>query len=283
MLRASSVRVTRRLARRLSTVECDAEDADAVQRCVAQFGEQPFVVRRFARDWTLVRARDPLERLRSALGGVNVPIEAGSDYLSADLIDVPGDLYVAALQQLAAAGDDGGAARATAYMAQVSVHALPEAARQLFAERVPTLAPAGIPPPYRTNVWLGPIGTVTPAHRDPYPNIVVQLLGAKVVRLYTPGDAGMYPFERGASLQTNTSRVDVEAAEIDPQFAAFAERRKDDERVVTLAPGDALHIPRHWWHHVRATSVSATVNFWWPAPRQLPDFEPGRAGIRASD
>ena len=93
----------------------------------------------------------------------------------------------------------------------------------------------------------------------------------------------MYPFERGASLQTNTSRVDVEAAEIDPQFAAFAERRKDDERVVTLAPGDALHIPRHWWHHVRATSVSATVNFWWPAPRQLPDFEPGSAGIRAAD
>ena len=46
-----------------------------------------------------MRARDPLERLRSALGGVNVPIEAGSDYLSADLIDVPGDLYVAALQQ----------------------------------------------------------------------------------------------------------------------------------------------------------------------------------------
>ena len=217
--------------------------------------------------------------MRSALSGANVPIEAGSDYLSADLIDVPGDLYVAALQQLAAAGDDDGAApRATAYMAQVSVHALPEAARRLFAEHVPTLAPAASPPPYRTNVWLGPTGTVTPAHRDPYPNIVVQLLGAKVVRLYTPGDAGMYPFERGASLQTNTSRVDVEAAEIDPQFAAFAARRRDDERVVTLAPGDALHIPRHWWHHVRATSVSATVNFWWPAPRQLPDFEPGGVG-----
>ena len=151
MLRAASVRVTRRLARRLSTVECDAEDADAVQRCVAQFGEQPFVVRRFARDWTLVRARDPLERLRSALGGVNVPIEAGSDYLSADLIDVPGDLYVAALQQLAAAGDDGGAARATAYMAQVSVHALPEAARDgplgdCYEVRRPSRPPPGPSP-----------------------------------------------------------------------------------------------------------------------------------------
>ena len=67
MLRGSSLRVTRRLARRLTTVECDVEDTDAVQRCVAQFGEQPFVVRRFARDWTLVKSRDPLESLRSAL------------------------------------------------------------------------------------------------------------------------------------------------------------------------------------------------------------------------
>ena len=32
---------------------------------------------------------------------------------------------------------------------------------------------------------------------------------------------------------------------------------------VELAPGDALLIPRGWWHYARSLSVSFSVSFWW--------------------
>jgi hypothetical protein len=33
--------------------------------------------------------------------------------------------------------------------------------------------------------------------------------------------------------------------------------------VAELAPGDAIYIPRRWWHHVRTLVSSVSVNLWW--------------------
>jgi len=39
---------------------------------------------------------------------------------------------------------------------------------------------------YDSSIWLGQAPTYTPLHRDPNPNLFVQLAGRKVVRLYEP-------------------------------------------------------------------------------------------------
>ena len=47
-------------------------------------------------------------------------------------------------------------------------------------------------------VWLGPAGTVTPLHRDPYHNALCQVWGTKLVRMYRASDSPrMYPFPGG--------------------------------------------------------------------------------------
>ena len=42
--------------------------------------------------------------------------------------------------------------------------------------------------------------------RDPYDNVLVQLIGSKSLTLIPRGDEGMYPFPRN-TLQSNTSQV----------------------------------------------------------------------------
>ena len=71
-----------------------------------------------------------------------------------------------------------------------------------------------------------------------------------------------------ATAQGNVSAVDVEAPLGDPadaastaaRFPLFARAQPYD---VLLGPGDAVFIPKGWWHYVRALTTSASVNFWW--------------------
>jgi hypothetical protein len=47
---------------------------------------------------------------------------------------------------------------------------------------------------------------------------------------------------------------------------------KDQALVAELAPGDALYIPKLWWHQVESTApFNALVNYWWDAFSIGPD------------
>lgn len=40
----------------------------------------------------------------------------------------------------------------------------------------------------------------------------------------------------------------------------------------SICQGDAIHIPKHWWHEVESDEWTIAVNFWWnenPHPAQL--------------
>ena len=116
------------------------------------------------------------------------------------------------------------------------------------------------------NVWIGTAGTKTRLHYDAYNNLLCQVAGYKFVRLFSPSQSGLlYTIAGGASggvgpdAQGNISAVDVEHPD-GTAHPRFGDAQPFD---CVLGPGDALFIPKGWWHYVRSLSVSVSVNFWW--------------------
>ncbi|XP_032086532.1 bifunctional peptidase and arginyl-hydroxylase JMJD5 isoform X2 [Thamnophis elegans] len=108
------------------------------------------------------------------------------------------------------------------------------------------------------NAWFGPSGTISPLHQDPQQNFLVQVMGRKYVRLFSPDQSEkLYPHE--GHLLHNTSQVDVEHPDLEkfPNFKAAAFQD------CILSPGEVLFIPASYWHYVRALDTSFSVSFWW--------------------
>ena len=115
------------------------------------------------------------------------------------------------------------------------------------------------------NVWIGPGGTVSPLHTDPYHNLLCQVVGQKYVRLYSPYETEkLYPkvVEKDEIDMSNTSQVDVEA-DSKVNERDFPHFKDADYMETILNEGDILYIPVGWWHYVRSLTVSMSVSFWW--------------------
>jgi hypothetical protein len=109
-------------------------------------------------------------------------------------------------------------------------------------------------------LWLG--GPVkTQIHHDRDHNLACVIAGRRRFVLFPPEEVGnLYigPIENPPPL----SLVDLEAPDFErfPRFATAMARAV----VCELVPGEALFIPRHWWHHVSSLDpYNALVNYWW--------------------
>ncbi|KAH8204456.1 hypothetical protein TruAng_001372 [Truncatella angustata] len=157
------------------------------------------------------------------------------------------------------------------YIAQSQLNELPEPLRNDLP--VPSIVEhAGKGDVYDSSIWLGLEPTYTPLHRDPNPNLFVQLLSDKTIRLLTPtlgqqlyarvqnqlGSRGNSRF-RGTEMMQGPER----AALYD---AVWGSELSEDILEAVLQPNDALFIPKGWWHSVRSNfhdgRLNASVNWW---------------------
>ncbi|EOD18913.1 hypothetical protein EMIHUDRAFT_436206 [Emiliania huxleyi CCMP1516] len=219
----------------------------------------------FARDWPAVASTaglPPHEAMRwlagelaAGAGDLVLDAEVGCSYLDAELVPVSVPALAAYLSEPRAAVEAPGP-----YLAQAD----------LFAER-PGLRERLLPPsltdrtprPYRTVAWLGG-ATSSPLHHDPYAGLLVQQIGRKRCALLPPDSPSTQSLPRHTLLQGNSSPVDPFAPRRDteryPDYPAAAVLEH------VLSEGDALLIPRRWWHAVRtddSTFASFSLTLWW--------------------
>ncbi|HTI68234.1 MAG TPA: cupin-like domain-containing protein [Caulobacteraceae bacterium] len=109
-------------------------------------------------------------------------------------------------------------------------------------------------------MWIGPRGAFTPLHHDLTNNLLLQLVGRKVVLMAPPGETPrLYNDHHVYSRIRDLTAPDV--------LARFPKLEGVRVHRVALDPGDALFIPLGWWHQVSALDFSVTIthtNFLWP-------------------
>ena len=225
----------------------------------------PFVVRGFARDWpAMSRWRDPSDLCRRAGPGRVVPVEKGLSYTD----EAWGQGIVPWSDFLARIGWSSSACEPL-YLAQHTLHTqFPWLAHDII---LPDYVYACPPHPgyvaYHEgmdpiqSVWIGPRGTDSPAHTDPYYNCYVQVVGHKHVWLAPPPLTlpAMSPDAAFGSMLQNTTQLSVwEAA----QSPAFVQEVVPHAQDTELHPGDMLFLPPMWWHAMKSTSQSFSVSFW---------------------
>ena len=124
--------------------------------------------------------------------------------------------------------------------------------------------------PAAPRIWLGHASHVS-AHYDTVDNLACVVAGRRRFTLYAPElIESLYvgPIDNtmaGQPVSLAASSPD------DAKYPRFAEVR-GQAMVAELETGDALYLPKLWWHQVEALSpFNGLVNYWWDAFSAGPD------------
>jgi hypothetical protein len=126
-------------------------------------------------------------------------------------------------------------------------------------------------PDIEPRVWVGNASLVS-CHYDTFDNVACVVAGERRFTLYPPdaiGDLYVGPIDH--TMSGPPVSLAAGSAPGDPRYPRFEAAR---ERALTaeLKPGDALYLPKLWWHQVEATRpFNVLVNFWWDGFRAGPD------------
>jgi hypothetical protein len=132
---------------------------------------------------------------------------------------------------------------------------------------------------YASSLWLGRPPTYTPLHRDPNPNLFIQLAGRKTIRLLppevgdrlyhdlitrlSPGTASFSSRIRGEEMMAGREKKALHDAVWD-ESDGYGELVRTYGFETTLGLGETLFTPKGWWHSVKGVGegVTASVNWW---------------------
>ena len=121
-------------------------------------------------------------------------------------------------------------------------------------------------------IWLGHAADVS-SHYDTFDNLACVIAGRRRFTLYAPqliGRLYMGPIDHTMSGATVRLAASAPAGS-EGQFPLF-EPVRAQALVAELEPGDALYLPKLWWHQVQSTApFNGLVNFWWDAFSSGPD------------
>jgi len=128
-----------------------------------------------------------------------------------------------------------------------------------------------LPPSARARLWLGHASNVS-AHYDAFENLACVIAGARRFTLYPPQAIGkLYVGPIDNTMAGQPVSLAASSDPDDERFPLFNEVR-GLARVADLSPGDALFLPKLWWHKVEATApINGLVNYWWDAFAAGPD------------
>ena len=179
----------------------------------------------------------------------------------------------------ASAGSPQNVTESRLYLAQAPLAALPAALHNDLP--IPQyVARAGKGDIYDSNLWIGVPPTYTPLHKDPNPNLFVQLAGCKRVRLLEPNAGDRILKRVNLRLRQESSNGYMEGSKSfrGEEMMKGEERRLLEDTVwneeeafsgcegleAELEAGDGLFIPQGWWHSIKGVGhgVTASVNWW---------------------
>lgn len=128
-----------------------------------------------------------------------------------------------------------------------------------------------LPQSVNPRFWIGHASNVA-CHYDTQDNVACVALGRRRFTLFPPeaiGDLYVGPIDFTMAGQPVGLAVDSNPG--DPRFPRF-EAIRDSALVAELEPGDAIYIPKLWWHKVEALDpLNVLVNFWWDGFASGPD------------
>lgn len=152
------------------------------------------------------------------------------------------------------------------YLAQAPIADLPQGLRN----DLPTpeiVLNAGKGDVYDSSIWLGEAPTYTPLHKDPNPNLFIQLAGKKIVRLFQP-KVGRAIFAKvqeqigsnaSMSLRGEEMMMGVEKKALEEEvWGENGHGLRNAAWEAQLGPGDGLFIPKGWWHSVKGIGGGMT-------------------------
>jgi hypothetical protein len=238
---------------------------------------QPVVLRGLVADWPAVRAaQDSPRALMSYLAafdaGVQIevffgePAIAGKYYYGEGFQGFNFERRVmgfgAALQAIIAAVES---------RAGKSVYAGSAPCRECLPGFAPGNAMPLLAPDTPPRIWLGTASNVS-SHYDTFDNLACVIAGRRRFTLYAPeliGRLYIGPIDR--TMAGPPVSLAASSPQDDQRFPLFADIR-DQAWVCELEAGDAVYLPKLWWHQVESTAAfNGLVNYWWDGFATGPD------------
>ncbi len=135
------------------------------------------------------------------------------------------------------------------------------------AHPMPLLAPGTAP-----RIWLGTASNVS-SHYDTLDNLACVIAGRRRFTLYAPELIGkLYAGPIDNTMAGQPVSLAASAPEGHGEEFPLFEEIRDRALTAELEPGDALYLPKLWWHQVQSTAAfNGLVNYWWDAFSSGPD------------